>query len=102
MREEASCIGNVCQEGPSNKYDTFSSKEKEAIVQRVKGAAIIMGKLSGNRQEDWKEVVLGLKCDIWKTFVRKIIPKFVSFSSVVLFLTPIDRDLTLISQIMLR
>ncbi len=80
MREETSSIGNPSQEGSPGPYDKFTDKEKKIIAHMIKYEAISLHLLSQNQLKDWKEVVLGLGGDFWKSVVPKITRKLVSFS----------------------
>lgn len=80
MREEASYIGNPSQKKSSGSYDKFTEKEEEVIAQMIKDEAISLGVLSRNQLTGWKEVVLGMGLDFWKSVVPKIARKLVSFS----------------------
>ena len=72
---------NQIQESSPNTSDDFSPKEKALIVARVKFAALVMTKLPVFYKGDWTKVVLRLKNDVWRTFIRRIIPKSVDYSS---------------------
>lgn len=78
QQEEAlSHSPNPSSDDSSRVYDTFSSVEREKILENVKEEAL--KHLSLGDQANWHQEAAGFKPKVYKGILAKVIPKFVRF-----------------------